>query len=399
MLKAAGIISMGGYMPAKEVPEGKRKALVEFLRKETLLYPEYIDEIEETGHLPGRVETNYEGWESQPWYKAWLEKLPPKRRDDPFNGTVERCRVPMDPVSVRESIHPHPMLSSDAETMAGALAIFNSGLKPEDIDLVMVHSLVPDRHVPLNASLVQHKLGLKNAGAYNIDTCCSSFVTMSEIAMTYVRMGLKKNVLIVVSALDSIINDRSTYYSPVPGDGAAAGIISEVPEGYGYIASHQASIGSRHKAIVFHKRKPEMMIPTQQGPSYEQEFVTFYDMDLCKEIAYSAKEDMKHVVENTLSKVSCTAEDIDFIVMHQPTPWITKAWCEAIGVPPEKSYASYKKYGNIACTSVPANLTEALEKGLIKEGDRLVIASSGVGENHIAVYQKVAPALIKNCRL
>ncbi len=399
MLKAAGIVSLGGYMPAKVVPEGKRKALVDFLRKETLLYPEYIDEIEEKGHLPGRIETNYEGWESQPWYQAWLEKLPPKRREDPFNGTKERCRVPLDPDSVKNSIHPHPMLSSDAETLAGALAIFNSGINKDEIDLVLVHSLVPDRHVPLNASLIQHKLGLNNAGAYNIDTCCSSFVTMTEIAMTYVRMGLKKNVLIVCSALDSIINDRSTYYSPVPGDGAAAAIVSEVPEGYGYIASHQASIGTRHKAIVFHKRKPEMVLPTQQGPSYEQEFVTFYDMELCKEVAYNAKEDMKNVVNNTLKKVGATANDIDFIVMHQPTPWITKAWCEAIGVPPEKSYQSYKKYGNIACVSVPTNFLEAVENGLIKEGDQIIIASSGVGENHIAVFQKIAPILIKNIRL
>jgi len=51
--KSAGLVSMGGYLPAKEVPENKRDQLVKFLKNETLLYPEYIDEIEAHGHLPG----------------------------------------------------------------------------------------------------------------------------------------------------------------------------------------------------------------------------------------------------------------------------------------------------------------------------------------------------------
>jgi len=50
----------------------------------------------------------------------------------------------MDPVSLKKSVHPHPMLSSDAETLAGALAIFNGGIDKEKIDLVLCSSLVPD---------------------------------------------------------------------------------------------------------------------------------------------------------------------------------------------------------------------------------------------------------------
>lgn len=395
----AGLISMGGYLPGKEVPEKKRKELVEFLKRETLLYPEYIDEIQEKGHLPGRIESNYDGWQSQPWFESWLERLPPRKRDNPFQGAEERRRVPLDPVSLRKSIHPHPMLSSDAETLAGALAIFNGGVNKDEIDLVLCSSLVPDLHVPLNASLVQHKLGLKNAGAYNVDTCCSSFVTMLEIAMNYVRCGVKKKVLVVGSALDSIINDKTSYWSVYVGDGAAAGIVGEVDEGYGYISSHSSSIGSRHKAIIFRKRKPELIVTTSQGSSYEQEFVTFYDMDMCKEIAHEAAHDMAKLVGKAVQKTGHTIDDIDFFVTHQPVPWTPHAWREAVGVPESKFYQSFEKYGNMAVASAPTNHLEAVEKGLIKEGDRVVIASSGVGENHIAVFHRVAPQLIKSNRL
>jgi len=397
--RPAGLISMGGYLPGKEVPGNKLKDLVRFLRNETLLYPEYIDELEEKGHLPGRIETNYDGWESQPWFDSWVQKLPPKKRKDPFQGAVERRRVPMDPLSLRKSIHPHPMLSSDAETLAGALAIFNGGVDKDEIDLVLCSSLVPDLHVPMNASLVQHKLGLKNAGAYNVDTCCSSFVTMMEIAMNYVRCGVKKKVLIVGSALDSIINDKTSYWSVYIGDGAAAGIVGEVDEGYGYISSHSSSIGHRHKAIIFKKRKPELVVTTSQGPSYEQEFVTFYDMEMCKEIALEAGHDMAGLVNKTVSKAGYTPADIDFFVTHQPVPWTPHAWREAVGVPESKFYQSFEKYGNMAVASAPTNHLEAVEQGLMKEGDKVVIASSGVGENHIAVFHRVPPQLIESNRL
>jgi 3-oxoacyl-[acyl-carrier-protein] synthase-3 len=397
--KAAALVSMGGYLPAKEVPENKRDRLVEFLKNETLLYPEYIDEIEAHGHLPGRIETNYEGWESQPWYESWVESLPPKKREDPFQGTKERRRVPMDPVSLKKSVHPHPMLSSDAETLAGALALFNAGIDKEKIDLVLCSSLVPDLHVPLNASLVQHKLGLKNAGAYNVDTCCSSFITMLEVAMTYVKAGIKKKVLIIGSAIDSIINDKCSYFSVYIGDGAAAGIVAEVEGGYDYISSHSISRGNRHKGIIFQKRKPALLVSNQQGATFEQEFVTFYSQELCKEIARNAQDDVAEVVNKTLEKAGMRREDIDFFLTHQPVPWAAHAWREAVGVPESKFYESFEKYGNMAVASVATNLLEAVEKGLIKEGDKVMLASSGVGENHIALFQSIAPEFIKNNRL
>ncbi|MCK5059164.1 MAG: hypothetical protein KAT34_21120 [Candidatus Aminicenantes bacterium] len=399
ILRSAGIVSMGGYLPAKEVPENKRKDLVEFLRKETLLYPEYIDKIETTGHLPGKLETNNEGWESQPWFECWLSSLPPRKRDNPFEGRKERRRVPLDPLSLKKSLYPHPMLSSDAETLAGALAIFNGKIDKDEIDLVLVHSLVPDQHVPMNASLVQHKLGLKNAGAYNIDTCCSSFITMLEIAMTYIRAGIKNKILIIGSSIDSIINDKSDYYSVNTGDGAAAAIITEVEEGYDYISSHSLSRGSRHKAILFMKRKPNLLIPTIQGPTHEQEFVTFNNMELCKEIAKNAGTDLADIINITLRKAKATVQDMDFFITHQPVPWTPHAWREAVGVPESKFYTSFEKYGNMAVACVPVNLLEAVEKGLINVGDKVMLASSGVGENYIALFQKIAPNLIKSNRL
>ena len=144
MVSSAGIISMGAYLPGEEIPNGRKRVLATYLKNKTLFPKEYIDQIDERNQLPGHIETNYDGWERYPWFKTWLAKLPPKKRTDPFQGTKERRRVPMDPTSLRESIVPHPMLPSDAETLAGALAMINGKIDKDEIDLLIVASQVPD---------------------------------------------------------------------------------------------------------------------------------------------------------------------------------------------------------------------------------------------------------------
>jgi 3-oxoacyl-[acyl-carrier-protein] synthase-3 len=393
---SAGLISLSGYLPAKKLHNAQLTKFVRFLHDNTRLPKEYIAEVEQNGCLPGYVENNFDGWESKPWFTAWLNNLPSKKQSDPFQGAKERRRVPLDPSSIHNSIHPHPMLSSDAETLAGAMAIYNANINKDEIDLVLVSSLVPDRHVPLNASLVQYKLGLKNAGAYNIDTCCSSFITMLEIASTYVMLGIKKNVLIVASSIDSIICDKGTYYSAVTGDAAVAGIVSSVGQNYGYLSSYSSSDGGRHAAIIFKHRRPEISISTSQGPHYDQEFVTFNDENLCKEIAKNAEKDLAKVVDGALTKAKLTRSDIDFLVTHQPVAWAANAWRDALGVAENRAINTFEKYANIACCCVPVNLLEAIEQNLVKPGDRVVMASSGVGENHIALVQKLPNELIEN---
>ncbi len=389
-----GIISMASYMPGNKLQEKLAKELVGFLRENTKIPDEYVAMIEETGCLPGYVETNADGWENQPWFDAWLQAMPEKKRKNPFQGTCERRRVPLDPSSVRESVHPYPMLPSDAEIIPAAMAILRSGLNLDDIDLLMCHSQVPDRPLPSNVSLLQDKLGLKNAGAYSMDTCCSSFVTMIEVATAMVKSGIKKNVLIVSSYLDSHVNDKSTYFSVDTGDGAVAGIVSACESGY--LASHSSSHGTRHDGIIFETRLPTVFKGTHLSPDYRQMFTTFFNKEANREIGKNAGIDMKFVVEQSLEKANMKTEDIDFFVTHQPVDWSGELWRETVGVPKEKFYETFKKYGNIATAAAATNFTEALEQELIKEGDRVLIASSGAGENHIAILHKISSTLINN---
>jgi 3-oxoacyl-[acyl-carrier-protein] synthase-3 len=392
----AGLVSIGGYLPGKKISPKLKQSLVSFLGTDTRLSPDYIEMIKAADRLPGSVETNEEGWAKQPWFDHWVRNLPPKKRANPFQGTEERRRVPTDPKSLKESIVPHPMMPSDAETIAAAIAIINAGIEKNQIDLVLSFSQVPDFPLPSNASLIQHKLNLTDTGAYSVDSCCSSFLTMMELACGLVKSGVREVVLIVCSYIDSHVVDRSAYYGVYTGDAAVGAVVARTERDLGYIASASTSYGSRHDGIIFERRRPKLFKKTNWGPDCTQEFCTFYNLRACKEIAASTDQDMVDVVHKALAKAGISIAEVDFLVTHQPVPWAANAWREALKIPVEKAYESFKAYGNIATCSAPVNLLEAVEKNLIAGGDTVMMASSGAGENYIAILQKVPPLLIQN---
>lgn len=391
-----GFISLSAYLPAKKLTSSFSRKLVDYLKAKTLFPEDYIDYIKRENQLPGNIETNEDGWKSKPWYETWVKSLSKKKQQDPFQGTEERRRVPLDPDSVKNSVYPHPMLPSDAETLAAAMALCSANINSDEIDLVISHSQVPDHPLPQNASLLQHKLKLRNAGAYGVDTCCSSFVTMTELACSLIQSGFKKNILIVSSFIDSHVLDRSTHFSVDTGDAAVAAIISTTSDQMGFISSHSTSHGSRHNGIIYQRRSPLLLKRIDSGPDYSQLFTTFYNPMANKEIARNAAADLKFVVDESLKKANLVISDIDFLATHQPVAWAGDVWRESLNIPAEKFYQSFKKYGNIATCSAPVNLLEGIELQKAKANEKVIFTSSGAGENHIAIIMQLSNQLINN---
>ncbi|WDV46720.1 ketoacyl-ACP synthase III [Clostridiaceae bacterium M8S5] len=319
--------------------------------------------------------------------------IPDEVRTNEYWDNIKIANLPNDKAMKFEGIEsrrvfPEDLLPSDIEAIAGENAIKDSGLSKDDIDLVLVHSMLQDELVPGNASLVQHKLGLKNAGAWNIDTCCSSFVTMITLASNLIAMKEFKNILIVTSVIHSKLMDYSDYLSPYAGDGAGAVIVGQVPDNRGYIASSCNSHGYYHDAFTVKERMPhndKIRVHYKQSPSLPLMTTNFKKM---REVGRSSVEDMKIICELALEKAEVKGPDIDLFLSHQPCHWAHDAWREAIDVREGKSHQTFTKYGNMASACIPINLYEAREEGKLKDGDNVLITSSGAGVNHIAAVLK-----------
>ena len=61
--------------------------------------------------------------------------------------------------------------TSHMGTKAAQRALESCGLKPEDIDLIIVATITPDTFTPSTSCYIQDALGAKNAAAFDISAC------------------------------------------------------------------------------------------------------------------------------------------------------------------------------------------------------------------------------------
>ena len=135
--------------------------------------------------------------------------------------------------------------SSDLGAEAGRKALEDAGVKPEDVDLVIVGTITPDMAFPATACIIQDKLGLTNAAAFDLSAGCSGFVYALDVAASFVTAGKYRTVLVIgADTLSKIIDftDRSTCV--LFGDGAGAAVVQPVEEDYGILATYLGSDGS-----------------------------------------------------------------------------------------------------------------------------------------------------------
>ena len=100
----------------------------------------------------------------------------------------------------------------------------------------------------------------------------------------------------------------------------------------------------------------------------------------------NGREVYKHAVRNmaAASKTALDANgllpaDVSMVVAHQANLRILEGVAERVGIPLERFFVNIDRYGNTSSASVPTALDEAVEKGMVKDGDLLLLSALGGG--------------------
>lgn len=281
----------------------------------------------------------------------------------------------------------HIIKGEDTTTTMGVkaakIAIERAGIDKDDIDFIVFATLSPDYYFPGPGVLVQRDLGLKTVGALDVRNQCSGFVYALSVADQYVKTGMYKNVLVIGSEVQSTGLDMTTRgrgVSVIFGDGAGAAILSREEDlTKGILSTHLHSEGIHAEELVL--TAPGMGgrwvndILADNNPDDESYFPHMNGQFVFKNAVVRFAE----VINEALEANNLTVSDIDMLIPHQANLRISQYIQKKFGLTDNQVYNNVQKYGNTTAASVPIALTEAWEKGKIKEGDTVVLAAFGSG--------------------
>ena len=124
-----------------------------------------------------------------------------------------------------------------------ALAV--AGLRPTQLDLIIVATVTPDYAFPATACLVQDGLGATRAAAFDLSAGCTGFIYGLSVAADLISSGAYENALIIgAETLSRIVDwsDRATCV--LFGDGAGAVVLQANGADGGVLSTVLGSDGS-----------------------------------------------------------------------------------------------------------------------------------------------------------
>ncbi len=263
--------------------------------------------------------------------------------------------------------------SSDLAIVAARKALENARMSPMDLDLVICATATGDFIWPSTACIIQHKIGARRAGAFDLSAACSGFCYGMATAAGFIESHALKNVLVVgVDTLTKQLNwqDRSTCI--LFGDGAGAAVMTPCKPHEGLLSSVLGADGSGLESVWMPAGGVRTPL-TQEGIDNKLNCITMKGAEVYK----FALRIIPEAIETSLAKAGLKPEDIDLLVMHQANLRIIQAVALKLGVPTERVFVNVDRYGNTSAASVPMALTEAQEQGRLKRGD--VVATVGFG--------------------
>ena len=267
--------------------------------------------------------------------------------------------------------------ASDLALEASLRAIAAAGIPAGKIDLIILATSTPDYIFPSTACLLQSRLGISGAAAFDVQAVCSGFAYAMTVAEKFIHSGSHSCALVVGAEVFSRIldwNDRGTCV--LFGDGAGA-VILEASEEPGILSSALHADGSQHGIL-------EVPGNICGGKVIGEPFVK---MDGPAVFKFAVKV-LADVAQEVLDQAGLNAAAIDWLIPHQANIRIIQSTAKKLGLPMEKVVTTVDRHGNTSAASIPLALDAAVRDGRVQRGDTLMLEGVGGGFTWGAILLK-----------
>lgn len=264
--------------------------------------------------------------------------------------------------------------TSDLAAEAAISAISNAGLKPNDIDLIIVATATPDRLSPSTACIVQEKIQAFNAVCFDLSAVCSGFLFSMSTAAQFIAAGVYDNVLIIGADTFSRITDWTRRDAIFFGDGAGAAVLSSANVNEGFLAFRLYSDGRGKSNFTVPGGGSEFPMNSENVKKSLQ----YFQMN-GRAVYETGTKVLPQAITQVLSDTGLTVDDVDYLIPHQPSIKILQETARIIGLPFEKVMTNMERYANTSGGTIPILLDEVNKAGKLTKGKLILFAAVGSG--------------------
>jgi len=290
---------------------------------------------------------------------AWAARM--EVGDDPFGGCVER-RV-MSP----------GMTALDMEIAAARQALSKAAVAPDEIDMLLLQSSVPDQLTTNIACSIHAALGLpRRCFTLTVEAVCNGFQQQVSLADAMIKSGQARRALLVQSCSLSRVLPYHEPYSTSFGDGATAAVIGPVGEGRGLLAAEHQTDGTLDGTLI----------TTVPGSTWFDDGKLVYHHVVGKKsqrMLASVPQMGRDTIHGALARTKYGPLDVDFYAGHQPNPWYLPVTRTFAGLDRARHVETFKWAGSLIAANIPLALSLALDEGLLHDDDLVVTQSGGTG--------------------
>jgi 3-oxoacyl-[acyl-carrier-protein] synthase-3 len=276
-------------------------------------------------------------------------------------------------------------IPSDMSVHAGSLALEDAGLRPRDVDLLLIATNFPDMICPGSAPFVANRLGLGDAPFFDLKAGCTGFVYGLTVADGLIRSGLYQHVLLIGAEALSRVTDWTDRQTCVLfGDGSGAVLLGPGGKDEGVLGT--ALYADAEKSLLLHMPGGGTRSPANAETLAKREH--YLKME-GSGVFRNAAPMMERATLDAVGAAGLDLSDIDWIIPHQANIRIIDALTRRLGVPPERVITNLDRVANTSTASIPIALDEALRDGRIQPGEVVVMTAFGAGVTYGAVILRI----------
>lgn len=263
--------------------------------------------------------------------------------------------------------------TTDLGSNAAKIALENSGLSKDEIDLIICATGTPDVCAPTVAANIKKELNIKSAVAFDMNANCSSFVYAITVAESLMKNCNYRNAIVVGADVNSqILNweDRST--AVLFGDGAGAVVLSN-NKNKGIIATHLDCFIDYENSLSCNNK-------IESTPFLKENLQRNTKLIMNgKSVMKFATKAFTEAVNIVIDKAGISVDEIRLVIPHQANLRIIKAAAKKMNIDEKKIYVNIDSVSNTQAATIPIALHEVINKNILKSGDIVLFVAFGAG--------------------